>query len=539
MLDFSQATVLSYTHSPQFLGDSFRYKITKNITVEGWLLNLPNLSGVTGIYQDINTFLAGARDYDSILINGVNFGQGKITEIDFDRDDLFKDVKEKKYRASLLVYDSGNLFNAFSDYYSGLNWNNANVLENFEESFEYSRAADNSSSYSQQVNLRFNSGQNLPDTPIGMAKTFASGFFNALNITGFLGESYNRGYKQYYTESYNQIDNSVGFKREVDFPAESGSYAVTYNHAYELNTDGIINVIENGTIKGLYDPIYQSLQSGIAAEIPQAFNRCSGVFAYYAPSGCYPINANPIKKNNIINKFEGTANFSVQYTNDPRYFDIYVWEYTTTIDRNVERVYTVTENGKVDGIGRRLLNKYPNAESGYAIVKTGIFNRIATIYSGTNPFPLTLNPMSLSQGFASYEGIITYSSSYTDDITLFPASGIRKFEIEINDKLPVQLINKFNILGVKELVQPSNQSTLGVRDINVKMIGNRGLPISSYLNYASGQLSGYKNLGQDIWTSNAGYNYDPVNNNFVLNVTYNYDGVYKSFTDIMYNIPGY
>lgn len=538
MIDFSNATVLSYTHTPQFLGNTLRYKIEKNITIEGLVLNLQNLDGISGIYSGINYLLSGVRDYDSILINGVNFGQGKITEFDFDRDDITHDVKYKKYRATMSVYDSGNLYNVITDYYSGLNWNNAQILDNFDESFNYTRSEDNSSQYTQQISLRFNSGQNLPDTPIGMAKTFASGFFNAINLTGFLGESYAKPYKKFYTETYNVIDNSASFRQEIQFPSESGVYALTYNHNFELVENGIINVTENGSIQGLYDPIYPSLQVGINTELPLAFNRCSKVYNDYAPSGTYPLNQNPIRKELVINKFEGIANFSLNYSNDPRYQNVYFWEYATTIDQNIDRVFTVTEAGRIVGIGRKLIDQYSNAKIGYGIVKTGILGRIYNAYSGANYYPLTLNLISNTEGFSQYQGNISYSTTYTDDITLFPASGIRKFEFEIADKIPVQAINKFNIVNVKELVQPTNQSTLGQRAISIRMVGNRNLPINNYVQYASGRLAPYKTIGVDIWTDSVNYNYDPINNVFGLNIGYSYDGDYKQFTDLIYSVTG-
>lgn len=538
MIDFSEATVLAYSHTPQFFGDNLRYKVTQNISVEGWILNLQNFSGVSGIYSGIGQILKGVNDYDSILINGIDFGQGKVLDFNFDREEASKDVQKKKYQATIEVYATGNLFNGNTGYYSGLNWNNAEILNNFSESFSYTRNEDNSSQYTHDISVRFNSGRNLPLTPLQMAKDFASGFFNSLNLTGFLGISYNKFYRKYYTENYNLIDNSADYKQEVQFPIESGVYAITYGHSLELGVDGNINVSEKGNIKGLYDPIYPSLQAGLLSEIPQTFNRCSGVFAYYAPVGAYNINTNPLKKNIDINKFEGSANYEITYTNNPKYSGVYSWEYTTTIDVSLDRVYDITENGKIVGIGRRLLDKYPNALYGYSVVSSGITNRVGNLYSGQNPYPLNLNLVSTVEGFSYYEGQVSYSRTYSDNTTLFPASGIRKFEMSISDKVPVQMANRFNILGVKDLIQPTNQSTLGERNIQIQMIGNRNLPISNFISYASGQLTGFKTLGVDIWTDSAPYKYDPINNKFDLNVIYKYDGVYQSFTNTIFNNSG-
>jgi hypothetical protein len=539
MIDFSNASILSYTHTPQFLGENLRYKITKNLSIQGWILN-PDFTGegVDQVYNQINQLLSGVNDYDDIVLNGYDLGEGKILSFNFERNDANKDVLYKKFNATIEVYDSGNLFNALSGYYSGLTWNNSNALASFSENFSYTRSQDDVSQYSQNIALRFNSGHDLPDTPINMAKVFASGFFEALNLTGLLGLSYNKFYRQYLTETYNLIDNSVSFRQDVEFPQESGLYAVTYSHSYELSENGIITVGENGSLKGLFEPLKDTMYAGLNNELPQAWNRCSGIFAVYAPSGAYQLNQNPTKKNVTVNRFEGTASFDIEFTNDPKYQTTYLWEYTTTIDISTDRVYTVTENGKVEGIGRRLLDRYPHAASGYQIVKSGISGRVLDTYNQFNPYPLNLNLVSTIEGFSFYQGNVSYSQTFSDNITLFPTSGIRQCEISISDKIPTQATNRFNILGVKELIQPTNQSTLGERTIDVQMVGNRYLPLANYLSYASGQLSGFKNIGTDIWTSNVNYKIDPMNNKFSMNLIYNYDGAYKSFTDVIFSNSG-
>lgn len=542
MLNFQNAEILSYNHRPEFIGDHLRYRITKDITINGYVLNLSNLSGVSGVLSGVNTFLAGATDYDHIFINNTDLGQGKVTSISFDNNPS-NDVQYKKYHASLTVYDSGNLFNVLSGYYSGLNWNNAQILNNFSENFAYNLNDDGSYSYDHAINLRFNSGQNLPDTPIGMAKTFASGFFAACNLTGFLGINYQNNFNKFYTETYNLIDNSVGFKEHVDFLFLSGVYSTKFTHQLQIDLNGIVNVTENNEIRALYKPFEQSLQSGLAAELPQAYARCLEVFSGYGITSLYNLNFNQLNKNITINNFEGLANYSVAYSNDPRYQTTYIWDYTTTIDRNQSRVYTITENGKVEGIGRRQLDKYPHAVSGYAIIKTGIAARIGSIYSGANPFPLNLNQIASTESRALYQGDIGYSYAFSDDITLFPISGIKKYEFFITDKTPVQATNKFNIINFKELIQPTNQSTLGERSMSIKMIGARGTPLNTYLNYISGAVQPYKvGLGTDFWLENCSYQFDPLDNTLDMNLAYNYDGNYKNFNDIFFlpitNITG-
>ncbi len=534
MLNFQNAEILSYSHKPEFLGENLRYKITKDITINGYILNLNNLSGISGTYNGINNFLVGATDYDHIFINNVDFGQGKVTNVSFDNNPTH-DVKYKKYKASLTVYDSGNLFNVLSGYYSGLNWDNAQILDNFNENFTYNANDDGGYSYDHSINLRFNSGQNLPDTPIGMAKIFASGFFAACNLTGFLGINYQNNFRKTYQETYNLIDNSVGFREHVDFLNISGNYSAKFTHQLQINENGIVNVSENGEIKGLYDPLIQSMQSGLAAELPQSYSRCLDVYSGYGVTSLNNLNSNPINKNIVLNNFEGLATYSIGYSNDPKYQTFYIWDYTTTIDRSEDRVYTIAEQGRIDGIGRPLLDKYPNALSGYAIVRTGISNRIGMTYSGANPYPLKLNQISLTESRAPHAGNIGYSAVYTDDITLFPISGIKKYEFQITDHAPVQAVNKFNILNFKEIIQPNNQATLGQRDFSIRMIGARGTPINTYLNYISGAIQPYKSLGNDFFLSQCSYQFAPLENSLSMNLSFNYDGIYKQFNDIFYN----
>ena len=59
MLDFLNATLLSYSHNSDFFGDNFRYKTTKELSIEGYILDLSNTDGVSGIWSGISGFING------------------------------------------------------------------------------------------------------------------------------------------------------------------------------------------------------------------------------------------------------------------------------------------------------------------------------------------------------------------------------------------------------------------------------------------------------------------------------------------------
>lgn len=535
MIDFQNASLVSYSHNSEFLGDGvFRYKITKQLSVDGYILDLSNQDGVSGIWSGMSGFISGATDYDAILLNGVNFGSGKINTINFRQG---VDVRVKNYTANVTIWDSGNLFNldqtGTGSYYSGINVNSYQYIDSLSETFDFSLSENNTSSYNHNVSIRVRSGEIA--NPILAAKIIAQNLFSGTNLQGFLGQQYT-GFntRKNYRESYNLITSECSFEERVEFGAFSGNYSLEYTNSFDVAENGVINVRENGTIRGLVEPRYGAAESGWNTERNNVFGRCSGIFDIYAPSGAYVLNTYPIQKGLEINTFDGVITYNMGYTNDPRINDLYSWEYTNRLNRADNGVYTVSENGNIAGFGRRLVEKFPNALSGWVVISGGIESRINNFYTGNVPTPLLpLKLVNETNGRSEYEGTVVYARTYTDDLTLQTGVPIKKLEYSIADQEVVHLTNKYNIMNVKEVIQPAGIGTLGQRALSINMNGSRTAVLADYISGAKSVAANHipSGKGSDTYIAGVNYDWNKNENSFSFKLNWNFHN-YHSFTGI-------
>ncbi|MGA0108803.1 MAG: hypothetical protein ACO3IA_06630, partial [Candidatus Nanopelagicales bacterium] len=81
-MEFPNAKFLGYTHSNNFWGDkNFRYGSTVSLTINGYILDLSNGSGVEKVITDSETLSKSLGVNQLIEINGNSYGEGKITNI--------------------------------------------------------------------------------------------------------------------------------------------------------------------------------------------------------------------------------------------------------------------------------------------------------------------------------------------------------------------------------------------------------------------------------------------------------------------------
>ena len=128
------------------------------------------------------------------------------------------------------------------------------------------------------------------------------------------------------------------------------------------------------------------------------------------------------------------------------YTGTFIWEYTHELDKN-GNIYNVSENGSVEGIGRKNDDKFTKAEAGYNTIIANIETRINDFYQDETSLSNTLYRTQSSVSKSVFDGKITYGRTYTDDATLL-AGEIKKADLEINDSQPVYMTNKFNIVEI-------------------------------------------------------------------------------------------
>src|SRR4051794_5707249 len=108
MANFSNARLLGYEHKHNYLGENINFQVQKHLTVDGSIYNLTNTSGVSGVWSGISGFIQGSDNYQPIIINGTNFGSGRINNINFSEGN---DVRYKNYQADITILSTGNLYN--------------------------------------------------------------------------------------------------------------------------------------------------------------------------------------------------------------------------------------------------------------------------------------------------------------------------------------------------------------------------------------------------------------------------------------------
>lgn len=534
MIDFENAKILDYSHSHEFLGSLFKFGCRKNISIEGEIYQLDNFNGVSGIWSGINNISSSAQDYDDIVLNGVSFGKGRVESLSFDAG---IDVRRKSYRASLTVFDTGNLFNMSGEYYSGINDIPVpfHLLESFSENFSANISEQKNGSLTQDISIRFVSGAATGgvSNPIEMAKLLASGLLNSTAGTSLIFNKYpwlKASARKYATESYNEITNDCkfSFSQEVS----SGAYDYGFSYTNSLNTDenGFCNVREQGEVIGYKEKVYDSAVVGYNIESANSYARCNSLYTSYGINNEGGLRAFPISSSRTNDHFAGTISYSIEYSDNLKYNNGYSWSYNQDIKKTDGCFYEVSEQGDVVGLLINCTgNKYSNALSGWAIVQTGISGRVYDYYNDATSLTrsLKLNNRSISSDV--FGGAISYNNSYSDNPNS-NISGFKRIDLNISYNEPVHLANKLPIPNVGEVVQPAYISTVGEKVAQLNIVGYKTHSINDYTNIAKSILNSHIPSGEDVYISSAPYSLSPTTNQFNISCSWKYFES-RAFTD--------
>jgi len=557
-LDFENVRLLTYSHTPVFMDAGLRFKVQQNFTIEGTLLTQSNTDGVNATWTKAQALQLLAQDYQPITLNGNTFGNGKITNINFIEGN---DVQEQKYQYQISAFIQGNLFNAVSNEFAGINWEGNDATGGFriecvdrvDETFSYQNTENGDQSYDQSISVKFNRDpSNLGVSPIAFAQSLATNFMSALGLAGFLGTYSNLSttnvatpppaYKTTHVENYDVVDFSCSFSVHVDIPSSQATslvYSIDRVFSIQRNEIGIVTASEKGVIKGLMPLLSGSATTGFQTEVPNdatVYNRVNTVFAAYDFSNL-GLNSTLVNKVISINKFTGEIEYTYTFTNDPKYLHA-ISSYTIEMTRSIENYITITQSGTIIGIGRPWIEKYQNALTTYTTnISPNILSNIQNAYNnemfGTHYGYLT----QLKSSFAGsvFNGEISYSQVYTDNPMYYTGSSlIRKQEIEVTTDMPVQLVYNVPVINTKEVIQPLSNSSLGKCKINMKLRGSREAVLSDYLSFATNFITtnGYNNIGTDNWVSSCQYSLTPLKNSFAIEIEFIFDGFYKAFEDL-------
>ncbi len=525
-LVFPNVAVLGLTQDARFFDAGFQYASFRRLSIAGTVNDLAETFGITGVWsgsQGMLNTIRNNQNYQSLTLNGVDFGSGRIENMSFAPG---LDVKTKGYTADIVVYDSGNLFNFTGLYYSGIDTSHFPNLNEFSESYSFDRKLNGGYAYTHNATIQFISGsQQL--FAIGAAQSLAQTLFTGGNLGfAFYPGFTNKQGKRYITETYNLIDNTCGFQETFEFDNNLGAYSATYTNSIQLDVEGVTTASENGNIRGIENPNYQKALSAVQIEMTGSYFRCSGAAAVYFPTGAL-LRTSPISQGRTIDIFNNVIDYTVVFNNAASNRHTYFWDYTLQAAKQ-DGVSTVSEQGTIIGRGENVTDAFVKAQTGFGIVLEGIPTRTSALFVGQY-LPATNYLVSKAQTLAPVQGTINYSYAYSNDPTLIADNGVRRVATSVEDNNPTYVFNKLGIINVAEIAQDDFQSTQGATTVTVELEGDKTQGLSSFLPVAVAQITLNAPVGSDRYVGSTSYSYSPNENTATVNLTWLYsDGASKS-----------
>lgn len=452
---FDNVSVLGYSHENKFFGEkSISYACVKNFSIRGFILDLTNTNGVNNILEDFIKISQEAKTFQNIIINGENFGVGKVKSLNVDAGNW---VRTTEYTAEIEVLSEVPLQNISSSDFSGLNLNNQNfsllksLSESFSVDFDTQRKELNGE---HSIDIEYDA-DNINIDLIKLAQSLATELLKtiptSLSEANYATRSY---YRTINSENYNLTTGKAGFRKTFSYNNSNNlnePYSIKRDISISLNDNGIAQVKESGEIKAESDipSLYFNSLLGLENQLTGVFTRVTNFFNQYKSKFGITRNLNShfINKDIQINKFNGIITYDITYDNDPKKENVlYSWENTKTIDRSEDGIWTSAEDGSINGIGKEGDNKkFQNAEIGWGIVQGGIFSRVQSFYNSyaTNKNGSSLKQLSNKTTKSPYDGRVAYNFSYSDDPKIQSSGDVKKVEIELTDTGLQPIIKNF------------------------------------------------------------------------------------------------
>jgi hypothetical protein len=483
-----------------------RYRVNKELTIQGLLLELANSNGAQEILNDLETFKAAfVSNWQDVILNGVNFGRGIVNSISFTEGN---DVRTKEYTVSISIPEDGDTNTTGP--YSGLNFANFKYIESFSESSSFTKDAGRDN-YTQNINLTIKP----PTTTdaVNAAKAIAQNFFDNNNLSSTIGNftSYT-GTKKYYTENYDPVNGEFSFSRNFElYKGSNGTFSLSRRHTLNFDNEGVLSVTESAEYIGHTETAFDTANNEAKNNINGAYIRCLALVPTYRIGGDASLKSTPISKSWETNPFQGTISYSITFSNALRIntgiFGVF-HDFTIEVSESEGGILTVTQNGTIIGFGELLNNnnKYNNA-----------LNFLNTLSFNFSQYGSNLKFLSSSETHSQVEGKINYSTSSTNNTSLLNNQNIRKIVTKISRQYTRNLFSSFNIPNFKEIVQIQNNTLPNEYIYNVVVNGKGGLDINTFLSAARGQIS---TPPSPSYLSDVNYSFDPAQRELTLNVTY-------------------
>lgn len=501
MINFSGASLLGYQQNYEYFGDVFQYRLTRNISIKGWVLALDNAQGIAPVWTGISGLLSGAVDYDDIILNDISFGAGRVESLEFSDGN---DVRKKDYTANLTCYESGDLSNLSGELYSGIDPSYYNKVLSMEEKFSF-QDGQGLRGYEHNLSIQLSSGDGAEDPKV-IAKSIAQNLFNN-KITKLIDPNFVANSSKYYLEAYNAITNQCSFTEKARYNQINLPYSFDYSHSLDLKEDGITNISEKGIIMGLSGDRISAAYSGYSEQETLIPSRCSGIFGAYNAYG-FELFGSPISTSKQVDTFGGKIIYQFNYSNDPRLTGDCSWDYSQQLNKETNGVYTIGEEGSIMGIGKKepslTSEKLLKAINFWSGVSSGLLDRAKSFSECTY-----LNMTESSTSIAEFRGTIQYSRQFTSDPTI--SSGvIRKITSQFSDSIPIDRYNSFALANRGDIEQPASVNNLGKRSISIDLVGERSASFSDFYSAGLNAVQNNPPTGEEVILESLGFSVKPL-----------------------------
>ena len=536
---FTDATLLTYQVNKNYLGEGIsslneRVKITIKGIFDNRLTNSKGYGVKTTIDNIKNLLLTTSNVYDDIIVNNFNLGKGIITNISFPDDNPII-IGDYTYDIEIIKNtDFSNISSSGATYGSAL-YNLKDLINNFDEKFDFDYAQDGTYTCRHAITLQyFNDKTDI----ITKSKNLANTLFNenlSLGLIGKFAGAYSslRTKKNYYSESYDLINKTCTFTKEIEINENlSSSYSNKISHSLTFGEDGKITVQEQGLIKALDDTQSFTADNYFSTELSKSFTRCQNVFDSY--SSKYGLSSKdslynaPHDLGKTINLVDNSLEYSVSYVNDPTFEGGLTHSYSITINQNADNVNTYSEEGEI----------YLNAPLGTILnlnqFKTKYLEAKNRADSSYPTYNTSNRSMSYEKVDAYYGNRFTYKIEKNNEQknNLTDSPDYKSLEITIQDTPPSEIYREYIIANKNPkniLFSRGNQVEMGARTVQINGILTKpsidvwstpwNIPLGDLKNIAVSNA--FSSLTTEAYITDVSYSYGS-DYNFSFNISIMY-----------------
>ena len=541
-----------------FLGESFRYRITKEISVSGNLLDLANTAGVSVITSELEDAIVRIFLIDNpgesvklhdVIINDFNFGKGFVNSISFSEGN---DVRLKQYSASFTIYEEGSL-DSLGEYQpenSGALMGLLIFADSIQESFSFNSNYKNKS-YSHRVAMTATFGDDARSS-IDIVKEVAAILLESEDFAALYWGNQKVTYNTYYNENFNRITGECSFEKSYelnDLESENAdNFLKSRTHSFESDSSGIIKVTESAEFNAKWNKTNEMI-SFAKADILSSFARCDAIYNNAKNSNqnvrtSADLFTKPISKNFSISDKAGVVSYSISYTNDLFFSNKYqdgdgygvggaaYWEYKIEVQTSDQDITTVNESGSI--VGSDLLEsarqKQNRANLFWGEIKSSILKgsippRVTTFYNKRNNKECTnklyLNNWSVTK--SNRLGTVNYSFTYTDDESRKRGDDYNfkslNYSCETQADEQIKLSSNVVVPNLKEIKQDKKLNFIHEKKTSsVSAIANSNsldfLENKNKLKNILKQLC----IDSSFYVEGASFSFNPINKSISLNV---------------------